>query len=232
MKNIFIVTSALHSYRGTVSPEDRFLQTIDCLKNLKEKVGDDIILFSDGSPEEIPQQKVDEIKKYTNTIFLFNKDKDIHRYSSLGKNNESEVIMLHKLLTVLKQRPEFRDFFADVKRIFKYSARSMLLEKFNTNDYDEHRGKYVFKKAIPSWMHQRLREDTTDHLYITRLYSFCISLYEDYMNTLPEIFQSIVNYGIDCEHAHHLCIDKKKIVEFDNLYCEGILAVSGEKEFY
>lgn len=232
MKNLFIVTSALNSYRGCVSPEDRFIQTIDCLKNLKEKLEDDIILFTDGSPEEISTQKIDEIKKYVNTIFLFNTDKQINQFARQGKNNESEIIMLYKLLTVLKQKNEFRDFFADVKRIFKYSARSILLDKFNFSDYDEARGKYVFKKAIPSWMSQDRRSEITEHLYITRLYSFCVSLYEDYVNTLPEIFDSIVKYGIDAEHAHHLCIDKKKIIEFDNLHCQGILAVSGKKEIY
>lgn len=232
MKNLFIVTSALNSYRGCISPEDRFNQTINCLENLKNKLSDDIILFTDGSPDEIPEYQIEEVKKYVHTIVLFNQDPDVNKLAKLGNASLSEAVMLYKLLKILKERSEFRNFFADLKRVYKYSCRSLLLEKFNTNDYDEMRGKYCFKKAIPSWMNEYKKSQTTDHLYITRLFSFCISLYEDYVNNLNDIIKAISELDIDTEHAHFLCIKRKNVFELDNLYCEGVVSISGEKEVY
>lgn len=234
MRNLFIVTSALNSYRGCISSEDRFIQTINCLENLKNKLqfSDDIILFTDGSPDKVSEYQIEEIKKFVHTIVLFNEDVDVNRFAKLGNASLAESVMMFKLLKILKEKSEFRDFFADLKRIYKYSCRSLLLEKFNTNDYDEMRGKYCFKKAIPSWMNTHKKMKTTDHLYITRLFSFCISLYEDYSENLHDIIQAISKFDIDTEHAHHLCINKKNVFELENLYCEGIVSISGEKETY
>jgi hypothetical protein len=232
MKNLFIVTSALNSVRGCISSEDRFQQTIEGLQNLKDKIKDDIIIFTDGSPKEISENYIEEIKKYVNVIFLFNNDADIRKFSKIGKNNESESIMLIKLLNILRQDDKFKSLFCDIKRVFKYSARSTLLPEFDISAYDDLEGKYVFKKAIPSWMDSDLKRDIVDHLYITRFYSFCISLYDNYLNILPQILDLILEYGIDFEHAHYKCLNKSKVVEFDKLYCEGIMATTAEREIY
>ena len=55
---------------------------------------------------------------------------------------------------------------------------------------------------------------------------------DNYINTLPEIYRTVNEFGVDTEHAHFGCIDKNYVVEFDNLYCEGVLAGNGQTERY
>mgnify|MGYP006290572221 FL=1 len=52
-KNLFIVTSALNTGIGVIDPDTRYQQTIEGLKNLREKCPNDIILFADGSPNMV-----------------------------------------------------------------------------------------------------------------------------------------------------------------------------------
>jgi len=232
MKNLFLVTSALWSNEGIISPKHRFTQTINCLENLRNKLPDDIIILTDGSPNNISQDKIDSITKYVNGIVIWNKDEDLMKFASIGRKSEAEVIMLFKMLKILRENQDFRKFMPDVKRIFKYSARTILLDDFNLEAYNDLEGKYVFKKALPSWLPKERQQEVSEHLYITRFYSFCVSLIENYLNTLPKILDTIIDYGVDTEHLHFMCINKSKIIEFENLYCEGVLAGNGQTERY
>lgn len=232
MKNLFLVTSALWSNEGVISPEKRFSQTIDSLKNLRRKIPEDIVILTDGSPHTISKEKIDAVSKYVNAVVTWNNDSDIMKFASVGRKSEAEVVMLFKLLNMLRQNEQLRKFLPDVKRIFKYSARTFLLDKFTLDSYEDLEGKYVFKKPYPSWLSPELQKETTDSLYITRFYSFCISLVENYLKTLPNILDAIIQHNIDTEHAHHLCINKSKVVEFENLYCEGIMSGTAQREVY
>lgn len=232
MRNLFLVTSALHSNQGIISPEDRFEQTVESLINLRQAVPDDVLLLCDGSPNEIPDYRIKAIAGYVDDIVLWNKDQDILKFSSAGRKSEAEVIMLYKMLHFLRENEKYRGLLPSIRRIFKFSARTVLLDKFDISSYNDLEGKYVFKKAIPSWLPLDRQKQITDHLYITRFYSLCPSLIQDYINTIPTILNAIINDYIDTEHAHFKCINKQKVVEFDNLHCEGIMAGTSLKEVY
>lgn len=231
-KNLFIVTSGLKPNMGVINHDDRFTQTVDTLKNLRSKCPDDFILLSDGSPNQIEDDKLAELQKYANLVICWTNNPDIYPLSSSGKKSEAEVVMLFHVLSLLRQHPQLMKMMQSVKRIFKYSARSELLPEFNIKDYDGLFGKYVFKKRMESWMTPERKQNITDHLYITRFYSFCPSLLDDYTNSLQSIFNSIVQYGIDTEHSHFKHIDKSNVVEFDMLNVKGIMASSGLTEVY
>lgn len=231
-KNLIIVTSALEPTIGVISKEDRFKQTMLSLISLRKVFLNDIILFAEGSPDEIGKDKLDEIGKLVNAIVCWNKDPEVQNFAKNGMKSEAEVTMMFKMLVAIKKDPELSRLLTQVKRIFKYSARTFLHESFDLKEYDNLFGKYVFKKAIPSWMPLEMRNRTTDSLYITRMYSFCPSLVDDYIHSLIDIFQTVSRYNIDTEHAHHKVIDKKYVVEFDQLHCEGIMASTGKTEIY
>jgi hypothetical protein len=148
--------------------------------------------------------------------------------ASSGRKSEAEIILLFNTLLQLKQS----NALSNVKRIFKYSARTVLEDDFDISAYDNLFGKYVFKKAIPSWMDENRKKNVTDHLYITRMYSFCPSLIDNYLQTLQPILNNVITHGIDTEHSHFLCIDKRYVIEHDNLHCAGIVAGSGQTERY
>ncbi len=231
-KNLFIVTSALNTGIGIIDPETRFKQTLDGLMNLREKCPNDIILFADGSPNMVKGEYVEQIGKLVNINAFFGADGPVHQFASTGRKSEAEVAMLYYALIEFKQNPDFAKMLSSVKRIFKYSARSTLNDNFDISKYDGLFGKYVFKKAIPSWMDENRKRDVTDHLYITRFYSFCPSLLDNYLNTIQPILNNIQQHGIDTEHAHYLCIDRRHAVEFDTLGVEGIMGGTGQKEIY
>ena len=230
-KNLFIVTSALEPRIGLINKEDRFQQTIDTLINLRKKVPEALIIFSDGSPVEPDEKSRKEISKYTNCTMYWCNDDQIKEFAGSGKKSEAEILLLLKSISLLKQNPELSKMMFSVKRIFKYSARSLLQDDFKISIYDNSKlfGKYVFKEKIPTWIDDK---SITSHLLITRFFSLCPSLIDDYMQTLIKALNSCMKYGIDTENAHFREIDKRCLVELKKLYCEGIMAGTGKIEVY
>lgn len=229
-KNLFLITSALDTGIGIINAKDRLEQTVETLKNLKEKVPEAIVLLVDGSPNKVSDETRNVISNYCQAIYW--NDPDIFAMASSGRKSESEIIMVFKTLMMFKQNDQMMKLFHSVKRIFKYSARSILTEDFDISKYDDLYGKYVFKNAIPSWMDENRKKNVTDHLYITRFYSFCPSLLDNYMQTLQPILNNVVQHGIDTEHSHYLCLDKRLVTEFKTLGVEGIMGGTGLKEIY
>ena len=226
-KNLFIVTSALQANIGVVGAEERLKQTIETLENLKKKVPDAMVLFVDGSPHNIDDNIKKKISEYCQAIW-FNQHPDVYAMASSGRKSEAEIIMLFNTLIKIKQSKSIHE----IKRIFKFSARTILEDDFDINEYDDLYGKYVFKKSIPSWMSSERKTNITDHLYITRMYSFCPSLLDNYLQTLQPILNNVIQHGIDTEHSHYLCLDRRYVIEFDRVKCSGIVAGSGETERY
>jgi len=226
-KNLFIVTSALQANIGVVDDVERLKQTITTLENLKEKVPDAMVLLVDGSPHNIDEDIKKRISEYCQAIW-FNTHPDVYAMASSGRKSEAEIIMMFNTLLQIKQNKSIHE----IKRIFKYSARTILENDFDINEYDNLYGKYVFKKSIPSWMSPERKINITDHLYITRMFSFCPSLIDNYLQTLQPILNNVITHGIDTEHSHYLCLDKRYVAEFDRLKCAGIVAGSGETERY
>ena len=230
-KNLFIVTSALEPRIGVINKQDRFKQTIETLENLREKVPEAFILFSDGSPVECDPENVKKIRLLVDAEMYWCQDSQIKDFANFGKKSEAELLLLIKTLTILKQNTDLQKVMSSVKRIFKYSARSLLQDDFKISVYDNSNlyGRYVFKEKIPTWINDK---SITSHLLITRFFSLCPSLIDNYMQTLIKALNSCMKYGIDTENAHFREIDKKYLIELRRLYCEGIMAGTGKKEVY
>jgi hypothetical protein len=117
-----------------------------------------------------------------------------------------------------------------VGRIFKFSARTDLTDGFNVEEHI-HQGKYVFKKRMETWLEDSRKEFATD-LLITRMFSFCPTLIEDYMKMCENNISLILQTRIDTEHAHFVNINKDLLVELDEIHCTGIVAGTGTVENY
>lgn len=231
-KNLFIVTSALNTGIGIIDPDTRYQQTVEGLKNLREKCPNDIILFADGSPNLVKDEYVKGIGELVNINAYFGAGGPVQEFASTGRKSEAEVAMLFYALVEFKRNPDFAKMLSGVKRIFKYSARSILNDNFDISKYENQFGKYVFKKSIPSWMDEHRKTNITDHLYITRFYSMCPSLLDNYLDRLQVILRNIQQHSIDTEHAHYMCLDKRYVVEFDTIGVEGIMGGTGQREIY
>jgi hypothetical protein len=231
--DLFIVTSALRTSIGVIDDEARLRQTIEGLQSLRKTAPDAIIMWVDASSRMVDEATMATVAQYCDRSISFFGDEDLMSLANAGLKSQAEVTLLFKTLSIIKRHPELQQMMSGVRRVFKLSGRTNMLEGYDPKAYDDLYGKYVFKKRIPSWLPpQKQLESSCDHLYITRMYSFCVSLYDNYLNTLPQIYQTINYHGVDTEHAHFGNIDKNLTVEFENLYCEGVLAGNGQTEKY
>jgi hypothetical protein len=229
-KTLFIVTSALNPEMGIINREDRFNQTIDGLKSLREKMPDAIVLMVDGSPNKIEEEKVKTLKEYINFFADFSQDKEILQFSSTGRKSEAENVLLFKTLLLLKQDEGLNEIIDSVNRIVKLSGRTILTDGFDIGEHN-HPGKYVFKTRMPTWIADSRNKYATD-LLITRMYSFCPSLIDDYIHMCALNVKLITQMQVDTEHAHFVNINRDLLVELDTIHCQGIMAGTGLTEIY
>jgi hypothetical protein len=231
--DLFIVTSALRTSIGVIDDETRLKQTIEGLQSLRKAAPDAIIMLVDASSRMVDEATMAQVAQYCDRTISFFGDEDLMSLANAGLKSQAEITLLFKTLSIIKRHPELQQMMSGVRRVFKLSGRTNMLEGYDPKAYDNLYGKYVFKKRIPSWLspHKQVESDCS-HLYITRMYSFCISLFDNYLNTLPEIYRTVNEFGVDTEHAHFGNTDKNLTVEFENLYCEGVLAGNGQTEKY
>jgi len=228
--DLFIVTSALNPNMGVLSREDRLTQTIEGLVSLRQKCSDAIVILADGSPESVEREKYDSMSELVNLIADFSGNKDISQFASVGRKSEAENVLMLKVMMLLKQAPELKRLIHSVRRIYKFSARTTLHDDFDTSEHD-YFGKYVFKKRMPTWITSKTAETFTD-LLITRLFSFCPSLIDDYSIVCRRNIGVIQDAGVDTEHAHFFNIEPEKLVELDKIHCQGAMASTGATEIY
>jgi len=221
-KNCFIITSSVKPLMGLISHEQRYKQTIDCLTQLRIKLPNEILVLADCSVIPLSDKEKMELESKVDLFIDLSMCERTFNYSKQGLKSHAENSLLYTAITKLKEEI----FFKDCKRIFKFSSRSWLTEHFNLSDYDNTYGKYVFKKRIPTWMSSA---NITD-LLITRMYSFCSSLTNDYLEVIDNNMK-VLN-SLDTEHAHFLNTPKDKLIEFNNIHCWGVLAGNGNIEHY
>lgn len=232
-KDLFIVTSAIKTGIGVIDEQSRFNQTIQGLQSLRKYAPNAIVMLVDASSKPVSEHEHHVLSQLCDRTIMFNGDEDLMTLAGAGLKSQAEIVLLFKTINALKFHPELQKMMADVRRVFKLSGRTDMIEGFDPSAYDNQFGKYVFKKRIPSWLPiNKQAESGCDHLLITRMYSFCTSLMDDYFNTLPQIYNTVNQHGVDTEHAHFGNIKKEYLVEFDNLYCEGVLAGNGQIERY
>lgn len=229
-RQLFIVTSALNPNMGILNREERLQQTIAGLQSLRDRCPDAIIFLADGSPEKIEEDKIRSMSHLVNFVADFSNDSDIKQFAANGRKSEAENVLMLKTLMLLKQDPSMMKLMQTVSRIYKFSARTMLNSNFNCDEHN-HFGKYVFKKRMPTWLSGNAAEIFTD-LLITRLFSFCPSLLDDYMIVCRRNIGVIRDSGVDTEHAHFFNIRSEHLVELDNIHCYGVMASTGTTEFY
>ena len=228
-KNLFIVTSSLKPNMGAFSDEDRFAQTIASLKSIRKQVPKAFIVFSDISLRPVSDLEKQAISGLCNAYIDMSQQPDLKKCSENGMKSESENLLILFTLYALKQN----NLLTDVKRIFKFSARSELENTFNINEYDNLFGKYVFKKSIPTWIHKDFNKGNyPKELFITRMFSFCPSLIDNFIMVIQKNLQVIGNLCPDTEHAHWVNIPKEYLLEFDKIHCWGWLAGNGQIEHY
>ena len=229
-RQLFIVTSALNPNMGILNREERMQQTIEGLQSLRNKCPDAIVLLADGSPEKVEEEKIRSLSHLVNFVADFSNDSDITQFASRGMKSQAENVLLLKTMMLLKQDASMMRLMQSVSRVYKFSGRTILNDGFDSSEHN-HFGKYVFKKRMPTWLSGERAETFTD-LLITRLFSFCPSLIDDYMIMCRRNIGVINDAGVDTEHAHFFNMKPELLVELDQIHCQVVMASTGATEFY
>ena len=221
-KHVFIVTSCMKPHTGILSYEERFKQTIESFDSIRKMVPDAFIIFSDCSVFEITPEEMKIINTKIDLHLDFRNDQHTQEFNKYGLKSYGELYMLYYSVLHYKQ-----NYDINIEgTMFKLGARCKLNDNFDINDFDEHKGKYIFKTRLDTWRNEIEKQKGWTHLLETRFYSWCFSLIDDYLEVLIKNLNSL-NLGLDTEHAHFLHIATDKLVEIPMVNCTCIIAADG-----
>ena len=111
-KDLFIVTSAIHTSIGVVQSQDRLNQTLQGLKTLREKAPNALILLAETSVKQLEPDILNALSQYTNVNLIFTGDEELMAAAHHGKKSEAEVMLLHKTLFTLKSNVQLSKYLS------------------------------------------------------------------------------------------------------------------------
>ena len=239
-KNIVLLTSAVYTNYGIYTPQQRIQQTLDTAKSAKKYIPDATIILIDNSKTDVQTDDSSELNELIDLVDYYidnSDDADIKYFHTnvtnydIGKN-AMEAMGLFKSLTYIVNDKTLMKEIKDSSRVFKLSGRYQVTDKFDIKNFDNKKtkGKYVFKKAQPSWIPPADTGVTT--LLQTRLWSFDSDLILEAMGLYKNIIENMVatfNQGkyIDNEHSMAKFIPADKLVELDTVGLQGNIAPNG-----
>ena len=239
-KNIVLLTSALYTNYGIYNPQERIKQTLETAQSAKKYIPGAVIILVDNSKVDVQNDDSAEFNELIDLVDYYidnSDDADIQYFHNnvanydIGKN-AMEAMGLHKALAYINQDEEILAEINQAVRIFKLSGRYQVTDKFDITKFDnaETKGKYVFKKAQPSWIASADTGVTT--LLQTRLWSFTpdllvatIDMYKNIIENMIKLFNN--SKYIDNEHSMSKFVPKDKLVELETVGLQGNIAPNG-----
>jgi hypothetical protein len=239
-KNVVLLTSAVYTNYGIYKPQERIKQTLDTAISARKYIPNATIILVDNSKVDVQNDTSDEFEALIDAVdyYIDNSDDDDIKYFhekvtnyDIGKNSMEALGML-KALSHISNDKDLMEIITESSRIFKLSGRYQVTDKFDINKFDnaDTKGKYVFKKAQPSWINPADTGVTT--LLQTRLWSFTPDLFVDTMQVYKNSIENMVslfNQGkyIDNEHSMSKFIPKDRLVELETVGLQGNIAPNG-----
>lgn len=242
MKTTFIVTSAIETNLGPLSPDIRILQTLDTVKSVRTAFPDAIVVLVEGGERVPTGQLWDRLRQSCNVFIDMTKNEQIQHLqqniinkvqnkfemggaSGLAKS-VAELTLMASVLDAINNHPDMVPA-RQVDRIFKISGRYQLSPLFDPAVYADKSMKYVFKKADKSWIPDAMETIGTDHSYNSRLWSFDIGLLDQthakFVEMIDDMIEISTDRYIDVEHLLYKHIGPKQSVEIDNTHLFGTL---------
>lgn len=219
MSNLFIVTSAINSFRSVIPMDKRYEQTLETLESIRNKVPDSIIVLAESSPDPVPENILQDLSKRVDYLLTNSKIPDIIQLGKQGLQSPAEAYSLYFTLDVIEKLN-----LPNVQRIFKLTGRGALTDDFHIEDHKSV-GKYLFKNRVDSWMSKDLQ------LVDTRIFSFCYSLLPETKEMMKNIINLSLQTGRDLEHCVFQLLDKEKLEERDVLGFKCQISSTGKLQF-
>lgn len=218
MSYAFVVTSALCPNTGVFTKEQRYEQTLNTIKSIRNKVSNSFILLSDSGPNPVPEEWIEHLTEICDDV-LFVKDPTLEQLNMYRMQTPAEIHNMKNALSYLKNLN-----LLGIDRVFKITGRAELTDDFNIIQYISNpaiKDKYVFKKSVDSWMGRGFK------LYDTRIWSFDYSMIDEVIAMHSGAFDTACSSGLDLEHVYYQLIPPAKVVEKDVLGLRCYVASDG-----
>lgn len=193
---VFFVCSTINSTYGTLNVEQRFADTLNCIRSIEQYAPGQRILVVDNSNEldwkyqAAMEDRVDRFYRLEHNLFsiMANKQK---------AKSASEANLMHHALNILGAH------YRDCKRIFKISGRYNITDGFDPTAYDgpEFHNKYTFVpqqyvSTFDNWQTQRR---------VMRLETGLISFPPSLIDELQAMMGSVLWHCLTCPDT---CIEE------------------------
>lgn len=248
-KFLFLVGSALNHFDAEniseYTTEERFEQTLDTIKSIKDKDPDAYICIYEGSETPIKEEYKQKFIELSDLFVECGHDPYMKSLYENVHNDPNKFTFVKSMLEcrclqiVLNYMME-HNIFNDVTRVFKLTGRYKLNEYFDSNDY---KTKLLMNKYVMKYYDYEERFENIENLYatlygckgsiVTGLWSFDRFLFNDIFNVLERSFQYMeraiqMTAGIDIEHSFYHFVDRDKILNVPVLGLTMIKGMSGE----
>lgn len=249
-KFLFLVGSAVEHFQANdfsyFTSEQRFQQTLETIKSVKEKVPDAYICLYEVSSVRLKDEYRDELISNCDLFLEFYDEPGIELiYENLNKQPDrfsyvKSMLECRALLNVFEYMGR-NNVFSDATRVFKISGRYTLNDNFNIEDYKTNLLQNYYVGKIYSYDHERFGD--SENLYsclygstgmmVTGLWSFDRYLFNDVVVALQKSFEYMekaIQYtaGIDIEHSLYSFLDRNKILNIPILGLDLIKGMDGE----
>lgn len=228
----FFITSNINTSHSNLTPDQRFIQTLQTIYSIRAKIPGAKIAIADNSYTPLSNQQTDIIKSQVD-LWVEYKNNLFSNYVNITGTNKglNELLVYEAFLEQAKEK----NFIG--KRIFKISGRYLLKDTFDPHEYEKptYFGKYVFAKTI--WMVNPVRPVGTGEgdmpvvFYNTALWSMCSTLVQNYVELLPNIFKYMMKSGHNIEIAHRDMVPKDKLVIVPAVHGYGLITNGEYTEF-
>jgi len=222
MSNLFIVTSALNSFRSVIPLETRYQQTLETLESIRNKVPDSIIVLAESSPDPVPNEMLYSLAPKVDYLLKNSENSDIIQLGKQGLQSPAEAYSLFVTLDMIEELN-----LPNIERVFKLTGRGVLTDDFNIEDYNDPTlmGNYVFKRRVDSWMSKDLQ------LVDTRIFSFCHTLIPETKEMMRKMVNHCLRTGRDLEHCTFELMNISKLKERDVMGFKCQISSTGFMQF-
>jgi len=249
-KFLFLVGSALNHFNAEhiseFTTEERFEQTLDTIKSIKDRVPDAYILIYEGSETPIKEEYKDKFIELSDLFIECGNDpymkslyENLHR--DPGKFTFVKSMLECRCLQIVLNNMMEHNIFNDATRVFKLSGRYKLNDHFDIDDY---KTKFLMNKYVMKYYDYEERFEDIENIYatlygckgsiVTGLWSFDRFLFNDIFNVLQRSFEYMeraiqLTAGIDIEHSFYHFIDRDKILNVPVLGLDLIKGMDGDR---
>jgi hypothetical protein len=255
MKFLFLIGSALKHFQesefSAFTEQQRFEQTLETIKCVREKVSTSYIVLFECSYTSISEEHKNILREKCDLFLDFSDEPVLQAiYENIQKRPElitygKSLLETRGLLNTLYYIRK-HNVFSDSQRVFKLTGRYLLNEYFDINDYKSKflEERYVIKKYeyLPQEAEnfdEKELENVYAYLYgaqgmmVTGLWSFDRMLFNEIIESLEKAFvymEKMLQYtaGTDVEHSLYRFLNKKNIINIPNLGLTTLKGMEGD----